>query len=634
MYQKIIAVIFLLINVAFSQISISEIEKYSNDQLDLIKSELKNQNLNVPDEASGIIDVNTSEVSIEVPEESIKNEFFGYDYFNRSINFFDNIPTPSDFKLGPGDEIIISLWGENNSRENFVINKDGLIYYENIGFINLSNKTIPQAETILVNELSRIYSTLKDENNQTQLMLELGKLKSVNVYFSGNVQNPGIHLIHPFSDVFSAIVQSGGIQTNGSLRKVEIIRSNETISTIDFYSFFMTGKNIFSNIRIMDGDIIHVPDISIRASIEGDITNEGSFELIENESIAQLIDYAGGLKATASSRAIIDRITPLAKRSSDDNARSSQNINFNEFSVININDGDNIKILSIGDVSSKVELFGRVKFPGEYAASSSLKDVLDIAGGFDDPTYRKTIRDDEIVILRKDENQFYGVEYKVSYQDSPDFSLLPDDKIFVYENVNYRNSFTYRVEGEVNKPGTFSLREKITVGEAIDLAEGITELSSVDHIIVLQEVSEISADGEEIITVSDVANADFNFILGNNSIIKAFPKENVVRVEGNVYNPGLVSYNRGLTMYQAIEQAGGFKPNSMKKNAYVKKANGEVNKANIFRGRAMRLSPGDTIIIPVDPEPSNFDITTFLADLSSTLANIAAILLVVERAND
>ena len=145
------------------------------------------------------------------------------------------------------------------------------------------------------------------------------------------------------------------------------------------------------------------------------------------------------------------------------------------------------------------------------------------------------------------------------------------NKIFVYENVNYRNSFTYRVEGEVNKPGTFSLREKITVGEAIDLAEGITELSSVDHIIVLQEVSEISSDGEEIINVSDVANADFNFTLGNNSIIKAFPKENVVRVEGNVYNPGLVSYNRGLTMYQAIEQAGGFKPNSMKKSAYVKK---------------------------------------------------------------
>ena len=96
--------------------------------------------------------------------------------YKRDINFFDNIPTPSNFKLGPGDEIILSLWGETNSRENFIINKEGLIYYQNIGFINLSNKTIEQAELLLTNELSAIYSTLKEKNNSTNLKIELGKL--------------------------------------------------------------------------------------------------------------------------------------------------------------------------------------------------------------------------------------------------------------------------------------------------------------------------------------------------------------------------------------------------------------------------------------------------------------------------
>ena len=120
-------------------------------------------------------------------------------------------------------------------------------------------------------------------------------------------------------------------------------------------------------------------------------------------------------------------------------------------------------------------------------------------------------------------------------------------------------------------------------------------------------------------------------MLGSNSVVKVFPFENVVRVEGNVYNPGLVAYDRGLTMSEAIVQAGGYKPYSMKKRTYVKKANGEIDKANIFRGRTKRLSPGDTVIVPLNPDPSDFDITTFVADLSTTLANIAAILLIVDN---
>jgi protein involved in polysaccharide export with SLBB domain len=112
------------------------------------------------------------------------------------------------------------------------------------------------------------------------------------------------------------------------------------------------------------------------------------------------------------------------------------------------------------------------------------------------------------------------------------------------------------------------------------------------------------------------------------------PDENVVSVEGNVYNPGLVAFTRGITMRDAIIQAGGYKPNSMKNRAYVKKANGQVSKASIFLGRSKRLNPGDMIFVPVDPDPNKFDITTFIADFSTTLANIAAILLIVENQND
>ena len=112
------------------------------------------------------------------------------------------------------------------------------------------------------------------------------------------------------------------------------------------------------------------------------------------------------------------------------------------------------------------------------------------------------------------------------------------------------------------------------------------------------------------------------------------PFENVVNVEGNVYNPGLVSFNRGLTMSQAIILAGGYKPYSMKKRAYIKRVNGKIEKANIFRGRAKRLQPGDTVFVPINPNPSEFSITEFVSDFSTVMANIAAILIIVDNQNN
>ena len=636
-------IIFILfLSTAFAQVSMSDINKLSNQQLDLIKAELKtNAEPNL--EKSDIIELEDSNtlkpVSILSTDKEVDTNvesFFGYNYFKKDISFFDNIPTPADYRLGPGDEITISLWGENNSRENLTINKDGMIYYENIGFINLSNKTLESAELLLTEELSRIYSTLKDKDNSTKLMLELGKLKSINIYFSGHIENPGINLIHPFSDIFSAIIQAGGVNQRGSLRSVELIRNHNIIATVDFYSFFMEGKNNFSNIKLIDGDVIHIPSVKKRVTISGEINRPSTYELIMNESISDIIMYASGFTSQASSTLIIEQIIPVEERFSDDNARTSIALDFKNSKSTSLNNGDNIEVLPISDVDVKVEVFGRVKSPGAYPASvgQSLKYLLNIAGGFEDPIFRKTIRENEITILRQDENQFYSLEILTSYKNADKLQLMPNDKIFVYEDINYRNNLTYRVEGEVNKPGTFPLKAQTTVSQAIDNAMGLTELSTLNNVIIYQEFTEIQEDGTELTEIQEVSNVDLDFILGANSVIKALPYENVISVEGNVYNPGLVAYDRGITMSQAIIQAGGYKPYSLKKSAYVKKANGEIDKANLFRGRTKRLSPGDTVVVPVDPNPSEFDITTFVADLSTTLANIAAILLIVDNQTD
>jgi protein involved in polysaccharide export with SLBB domain len=632
----------------------SDLNKLSNQQLDAIKAELQSDikqsniieadntkldNLVVPVQItpSEIQDeINFLRSQIDMFEEEKEKEFFGYNYFKKeNISFFDNIPTPADYKLGPGDEVIISLWGENNSRKKMTINKDGMIYYETIGFINLSNKTLESAELVLKEELSRIYSTLKNDANSTTLMLELGKLKSINIYFSGHIENPGINLIHPFSDIFSAIVQAGGVNDKGSLREVHLIRSDKLIAKVDFYSFFMDGENTFSNVKLIDGDVIHIPSVKKRVSISGGVNRPSTYEVLSNESISDIIEYAAGFTSDASSTIVLNQIIPVEERLSDDNARTSTALNFKNSKSMLLNNGDSIEVLSIPDVAVNVEIFGRVKSPGVYPAkNSSLKHILDIAGGFDDPIFRQTIREDEIIILRKDSNQFYAKELKTSYNEADKLQLLPNDKIFVYENINYRNSFTYRMEGEINKPGTYSFKEGISVSEAIELAEGITDFSSFDNIVVFQEYTELDENDEEITKSESVGNVDGSFLLGSNSVVVALPFENVIRVEGNVYNPGLVAFSKGLTIYKAIEQAGGYMPYSIKNRVYVRSTDGEIEKAGFFRGRSKRIYPGDTIVVPVDPNPSDFDITAFISDISTTLANIAAILLIVDNQNN
>lgn len=615
--MKHLLIIFLcLLNVVLSQTSIRNI----NNELDKIRSELKESVVSdVSEVDTAVTDLET--VILETGVASAKSTYFGYDYFKRDINFFDNIPTPPNYKLGPGDTIMLSTWGEYNSQKSFVINKNGSIFYENIGFINLANKTIEDAESILKIELSKIYETINNEDNPTQLMLELEKLKSINVYFTGEISKPGIHLLHPFSDIFTAIVQAGGINEGGSLRNIQLIRDGNIVSSVDFYSFFMDGKNNFSNSKIIDGDIIHIPVVTKRVSITGGVKREGSYELLEGESAKTLIEYASGFTSRASSSAIINKIIPQENRISDDNARTSQNIDIKNFDSVFLNDGDNLIVSVIGDVSSTVQVFGRVKNPGEYSAiNSSLKDILDLAGGFNDPIFRKSLRDDNIIILRKDESQFYGLEFNVPYSESTNFEVKPEDKIFVYENSKYNNLLTVQVTGEVNKRGYFKIKEGMTLKDVIDLAEGFTPLGNKNGIIVTDK------------TGSRVNNATLDFKPQSDSIINILRTENTVRVEGNVYNPGTIAFSGIKSVKKYINLAGGKKPNTLSNRIYVQRANGEIKKASFFLGSlGVLVKDGDTIFVPVDPNPKDFDVNSFIADLSSTLANIAAIIFIVDR---
>ena len=190
------------------------------------------------------------------------------------------------------------------------------------------------------------------------------------------------------------------------------------------------------------------------------------------------------------------------------------------------------------------------------------------------------------------------------------------------------------MSGEVNKRGTYQLKQGTTVQDAIQLAEGFSPLANKEAITVSEFFSSVDQQGQEVQEKRQVKDANLDFELTNGSIINVLPLENVVSVEGNVYNPGLITYAKAKTVNKYINLAGGPKPNTLSTKIYVQRANGRIKKVTFFQGIGTIVKPGDTIVVPLDPDPSDFDITRFIADLASTLANIAAILVIIDNQND
>ena len=191
------------------------------------------------------------------PIESATLKHFGYDFFTRrkEVAFWENLPTPANYLLGAGDELVISLWGETQLRRTFTISRDGKIYDEKVGLLNLTGKSINEARQYMKDQYGRVYATLKGKKATTFMDVSLGELRSINVNFVGQVKYPGVYPIHPFSTVITGLIQAGGVDTTGSLRAIQIKRDGSTEETVDLYNYLIKGE-ISSNIQLRDQDIV------------------------------------------------------------------------------------------------------------------------------------------------------------------------------------------------------------------------------------------------------------------------------------------------------------------------------------------------------------------------------------------
>ena len=631
-----ILIVLILSTSLYAQVSLSDVNAIANEQLDILRSELKN-NSSISSVSNEINDFTQKPVEIISSNNEPNSKNFGYSFFQKNINFFDNIPTPVGYKLGPGDEIILSLWGETNSRQNFIINKDGLIFYEDLGFINLANKTLDEAESILVKELSKVYATLNDSINSTELKIELSNLKSMNIYFTGQVNDPGIHLIHPFSDVMTALIQAGGIKESGSLRTIQIIRNNKIIKEIDLYNFLIRGINDFSDIKIIDSDVINVPVIKRRAEISGEVINPYKFELLPNENLNELINFANGFTAEAGKKLIINQIIPTEDRTSDDNVRSIDI--FNREDVIDINKNlfltneALVQVPSVLKSDNSVSVLGQVKRPDSYFINdnTTLKTILDIAGGFEDLNFRKSILDEKIIILRKDGESIYSIEYTVSYENADDFILNPLDKIFVYANSNFSAEVTFSIDGAVNNPGTYQFKDGMNVEDAVNRAGGLSIFGFKEGLIASVPVRDKNGNIDNV----RLQNITYKSKITKGMAIKLLTKSNVVSIKGNVQTPGAFDIDSFQpTVLNTIEISGGLLERTNRKKIYVHQINGKSYTPNFLQKRFKRLDAGDIVYVPKKQDREKINATQLSSDIVSILTNIATIIFIIDNNNN
>ncbi len=395
---------------------------------------------------------------------------YGYAYFNSKteIILYQNTPPARDYQVGPGDEIVITLWGDVQLRDTHIIDRDGAVFIDKVGLIQVTGLTLDEVQLLLQVQLAKVYTSLsKGSTRKTSLKVSLGQLKSINVHFIGEVNFPGLYTIHPFSTILSGIIQSGGISELGSLRDIRVIRNGKVITSLDFYSFLQSGQQD-DIISLKNGDRVQVQMRKSTVRISGAVRRPAIYEMTEGETLYELVEFAGGVAPRATNLLVVERITPLDSRASDDEASTVFTIPFVDAKNETVFDGDRILVDEIYDRSLKITVNGMVKSEGEYPfiEGMTLGDALNLAGGISDKSFRPMIANAEGLIIRRSgeniEPEVIKFDQQSLFNDDATTGLVLHnfDQIVIRENTFYQRQRTVKIVGAVNNPGIYPLLQK------------------------------------------------------------------------------------------------------------------------------------------------------------------------------
>ena len=550
---------------------------------------------------------------------------FGYDYFTRrdTLAFWENLPTTANYLLGPGDELIISLWGETQIRENHTISREGKIYDEKVGLLNMGGRTISEARDYLKTQFGRVYATLNGKNPTTYIDISLGQLRSINVNFVGQVKYPGVYPIHPFSTVVTGLIQAGGVDTTGSLRQIQIKRNNIKLNTIDLYDYFIKGE-LSSTIQLRDQDIVVIPPRSSVIKIDGAVVRPGIYESVPGETIYDMIQHAGSTTYDAAETIGI-RHKKLKAERTNGIIYEGLYVDFESTKLIPVSVGDYISVRYLFTELQQVEIIGQVKVPGiyHYYDSMTFKDLITLGGGFEDSTFWKSVYQNQAEIIRRNPQTRYDEVINVNLLEivngdgKADIFLQNLDRIVIHANLNYFEKENVQILGEVRIPGDYPiLQNGESLQSLVNRAGGFTDKSFEDGIEIYRGSLRVAWK-----------NMDLPLMAGDSIVVREKP--GTVFVTGEVYNPGLIEFNSGKSLKNYIDLAGGPTKDGDKNDVIVIYANGEVKPKKRFS--SPKVKDGSTVIVNVKESTEPFDPTKFANTTLSLLSSLVTIIVLSKQ---
>ncbi|WP_419801097.1 SLBB domain-containing protein [Mucilaginibacter sp.] len=535
---------------------------------------------------------------------------YGTDFFNQQTIKFEpnfNIATPKGYVLGPGDEVIVLVTGLNESSVRSKISPEGNLQIPYAGIVYVNGFTIEQATNLIKSKMSRVYPALK--SGQTQLTVNLGNTRSIKITIVGEAKTPGSYTLSSLSTLFNALYNSGGPTINGSLRNIELIRNNKIYKTIDFYSFLQQGL-LTGNIRLEDQDVINIPVYKKRAGISGEVKRPAIYELKENETLDDLIKYAGGYTDVAyKGIAKIDQINAMEREVKD--------VPANLLSNYIPHNGDLVEIGAITNrYTNRITLEGAVYRPGVYelTAGFTLASLLKSAQGLKPEAYmelgyiKRTLPN-----LEKDQISFKPSEILNGRNDIP---LLREDSVVILDRDIFTPNQKVTINGFVRKPAVFTYRKGLKLADVIAMAGGFDEQAANHHV----EISRIIKNESDSVANQLVSTfvVDMDNTSATNHDVELMPMDYInvprlvnyrslgnVSIKGEVLFPGNYAVQkRDETVLDFLKRAGGITPYGSVENAQVYRKGVRVNLnltetgINEAARKNMIMLPGDSIFVP------------------------------------
>ena len=513
-------------------------------------------------------------------EEPKKKEIFGHRIFQNKDLAFEaayNLPTPQNYKLGPGDEVTIDIWGASQTSIQETISPDGNIYVENLGPVHLSGLTVKQANSYLKRQFGQIYSGINSEEPNSNISLSLAQNRTIQVHVMGEVENPGTYTMSSFSTIFNALYQAGGVNEVGTLREVKVYRDDKMVATYDVYDFILNGVSN-TGIRLEDNDVVAVDAYKNLVSVTGCIKRPMYYEMLETESVAQLMKYAGGFQGNAYKEDV--RLIRNGKRE-----REIYTLNADEQQSFMLADGDSVSVDSIMPTfANMVEVKGAVYRPGLFQVDgrvNTVKELIECAGGLKDDAFMNRA----VLNRRNPNNTLENLAINLNDLMSgriDDIMLRKNDVLLVASLFDMQEVQTVTIYGEVAFPGVYQYADNMTVEDFIVNAGGLTEAASIARVDVARRVKDSKAT-----TTSDTITLTYSFSLKDGLLVEGNPnftlmpfdevyvrkspgyyKQENVFIEGEVLFDGtyaLTKKNQRLS--ELIQSAGGLTPQAYPEGA-------------------------------------------------------------------